>query len=68
MVTKEMVQHKEHVYRTFCAIQMEAVRKFVELKDLEAMERAKEHATRAKYALVMVLVEVSNYTDMRNKV
>ena len=47
---------------------MEAVRKFVELKDLEAMEPAKEHATWAKHALVMVLVEVSNYTDMRNKV
>ena len=63
-----MGQHEEHVYRIFCAIQMEAVRKFVELKDLEAMERAEEHATRAKHALVMVLVEVSNYMDMRNKV
>ena len=55
--SKEMEQHKEHVNRAFCAIQMEAVKKFVEMKDLEEMERPEEHATRAKHALAMVPVE-----------
>ena len=32
------------------------------------MERAEEHATRAKHATAMVPVEVSNYGDFRNKV
>ena len=52
-----MEQHKEYVNRAFCAIQMEAVKKFVEMKDLEEMERPEGHATRAKHALTMVPVE-----------
>ena len=31
------------------------------------MERAEEHAMRAKHAIAMVPVEVSNYGDLRNK-
>ena len=63
-----MGQNEEHVNRTFCAIQMEAVSIFVQIQDLKEMERAEEHATRAKHATVMVPVEVSNYGDFRNKV
>ena len=60
MVSKEMGQNGEHVNRTFCAIQMEAVKKFVEIKDQEEMEPAEEHATSSKYAIVTVSVGVSN--------
>ena len=55
-----MEQHKEYVNRAFCAIQMEAVKKFVEIKDQEEMEPAEEHATNSKYAIVTVSVGVSN--------
>ena len=60
MVCKEMGENEEHVSRTFCAIQMEAVKKFVEIKDQEEMEPAEEHATNFKYAIVTVSVGVSN--------
>ena len=60
MVRKEMGQNEEHVSRTFCAIQMEVARKFVEIEDQEEMELAEEHAMRAKHALVTVSVGVSN--------
>ena len=63
-----MGQNEEHVNRTFCAIQMEDVNMFVQIQDLEEMERAEEHAMRAKHAIAMVPVEVSNYGNLRNKV
>ena len=62
MVRKEMGQNEEHVSRTFCAIQMEVARKFVEIEDQEEMEPAEEHAQSSKYAIVMVSVGVSNYS------
>ena len=60
MVSKEMGQNEELVRRTFCAIQMEVARKFVEMKEQEEMEPAEEHATSSKYAIVTVSVGVSN--------
>ena len=60
MVRKEMEQNEEHVSRTFCAIQMEVARKFVEIKEQEEMEPVEEHATNSKYAIVTVSVGVSN--------
>ena len=62
MVCKEMGENEEHVSRTFCAIQMEVARKFVEMKDQEEMEPAEEHAPSSKYAIVTVSVGVSNYS------
>ena len=62
MVRKEMGQNEEHVRRTFCAIQMEAARIFVEIKDQEEMEPAEEHAPSSKYAIVTVSVGVSSYS------
>ena len=62
MVSKEMAQNEEHVSRAFCAIQMEAARKFVEIKDQEEMEPAEEHAPSSKYAIVTASVGVSNYS------
>ena len=62
MASKEMGQNEEHVRRTFCAIQTEVARKFVEFKDQEEMEPAEEHATSSKHAIVTVSVGVSNYS------